>query len=92
MTASTYRKMMTMTDDAVNHPAHYNLHEDGIECIDAIQASMSRAGFQDYLKGSVIKYLWRKGEKSKADPLQDLKKARFFLERLILEESKSRNI
>ena len=89
--ASTYLKMMTMTDDAVDHPAHYNLHEDGIECIDAIQASMSPSGFQDYLKGSVIKYLWRKGAKDKSEPLQDLKKAQFFLERLILEESKSRN-
>jgi len=79
-----------MTDDAVDHPAHYNLHENGIECIDAIQASMSRAGFQDYLKGTAIKYLWRYREKS--EPLQDLKKAQWFLERLILEESKSRNI
>tara|TARA_R100000742_G_C4248970_1_gene67505 strand:- start:501 stop:740 length:240 start_codon:yes stop_codon:yes gene_type:complete len=78
-----------MTDDAVDHPAHYNLHENGIECIDAIQASMSRAGFQDYLKGTTIKYLWRYREKS--EPLQDLKKAQWFLERLILEESKSRN-
>ena len=90
MTMSTYKKMMTMTDDAVDHPAHYNLHENGIECIDAIQASMSRAGFQDYLKGTAIKYLWRYREKS--EPLQDLKKAQWFLERLILEESKSRNI
>jgi len=78
-----------MTDDAVDHPAHYNLHENGIECIDAIQASMSRAGFQDYLKGTAIKYLWRYREKS--EPLQDLKKAQWFLEKLILEESKSRN-
>jgi len=89
MTMSTYKKMMTMTDDAVDHPAHYNLHVNGIECIDAIQASMSRAGFQDYLKGTAIKYLWRYREKS--EPLQDLKKAQWFLERLILEESKSRN-
>jgi len=88
--ASTYLKMMTMTDDAVDHPAHYNLHEDGIECIDAIQASMSRVGFQDYLKGTAIKYLWRYRDKS--EPLQDLKKARWMIERLILEESKSRNV
>jgi len=83
--------MKKMTDNAVDHPAHYNLHENGIECIDAIQSSMSPSGFQDYLKGSVIKYLWRKGEKNKSEPLQDLKKAQWFLERLILEESKSRN-
>jgi len=89
MKMSTYRKRMTMTDNAVDHPAHYNLHENGIECIDAIQASMSRAGFQDYLKGTAIKYLWRYREKS--EPLQDLKKAQWFLEKLILEESKSRN-
>lgn len=87
---STYLKMMTMKNDLVNHPAHYNLHEDGIECIDAIQASMSRVGFQDYLKGTAIKYLWRYRDKS--DPLQDLKKARWMIERLILEESKSRNV
>lgn len=60
--------------DAVNHPAHYK--RGGIECIEAIKASMSLAGFVDYCKGNVIKYLFRWEDKG---GLQDLKKANVYL-------------
>ena len=43
--------------DPVNHPPHYTVGD--IECIDAIKASMSQAEFEGYLKGAVLKYLWR---------------------------------
>lgn len=66
-------------DDPVNHPAHYT--SGGIECIDAIAASMTNAEYEGFLKGQVIKYVWRYRLKEK--PLQDLEKARFYLERLI---------
>ena len=60
--------------DAVEHPSHYT--QGGIECIEAIKASMSPAGFVDYCKGNVLKYVWRWETKG---GLQDLKKAQVYL-------------
>ena len=68
--------------DSVNRPAHYA--SGGIECIEAIKASMSREAFLGYLKGNVQKYLWR--YEKKANPVEDLKKARWYLDRLIAEQ------
>ena len=68
--------------DMVNSPPHYN--DGGIECIDAIEASMSQDAFRGYLKGNMIKYLWRYEKKN---GLEDLQKADWFLQRLIKEES-----
>lgn len=65
--------------DYVNEPPHYN--QGGIECIDAIQASMTRDEFAGYCKGNTIKYLWRYRYKGKAE--QDLRKAEWYLARLI---------
>ena len=62
----------------VNSPSHYN--EFGIECIDAIQASTGE-GFQSYLQGNIMKYLWRYRYKGK--PIEDLQKAEWYLARLI---------
>ena len=42
--------------DMVNSPPHYN--KSGIECIEAIKA-MTGDGFQFYLQGNIMKYLWR---------------------------------
>jgi hypothetical protein len=44
------------TMDMVNHPPHYN--KAGIETIDAIRA-MTDDGFEYYLQGNIMKYLWR---------------------------------
>ena len=70
--------------DMVNSPPHYK--QGGIECIDAIKASMSQSGFRDYLKGNIIKYIWRYEHKGKA--VEDIKKALWYLKRLenMLEE------
>ena len=65
--------------DPVNKPEHYTTG--GIEAIDAIESSMSPEGFADYLKGNILKYLWRYQHKGK--PAQDLLKARWYLDRLI---------
>ena len=62
------------TSDPVNHPNHYT--QGGIECIQAIKASMSPEEFQGYCKGNVEKYVWRFRGK---DGLQDLKKAQVYL-------------
>lgn len=69
--------------DMVNKPPHYT--KGGIECIEAIKASLSQDGFNGYLKAAVIKYLWRYEHKGK--PVEDLKKAEWYLKRLIEEES-----
>ena len=67
------------THDPVNHPSHYT--SGGIECIDAMAASMSPLEYMGYLKGAIIKYVWRYRLKGK--PVEDLKKARFYLDKLI---------
>ncbi len=66
-------------NDQVNHPPHYTAGE--IECIDAIEASMSKEAFCGYLKGNILKYHWR--YEKKADPIQDLEKANWYLKKLI---------
>ena len=66
-------------NDPVNRPSHYT--QGGIECIDAIEASMSPLEYAGFLKGQVLKYVWRYRHKGK--PVEDLKKAKFYLDRLI---------
>ena len=66
--------------DMVNNPPHYN--QTGIECIQAISAATD-TGFKYYLQGNVMKYLWRFDYKDK--PLEDLQKAKWYLDRLIDE-------
>ena len=65
--------------DAVEQPPHYNTGS--IECIAAIEASMSHIEFQGYCKANCLKYLWRFRYKGK--PLEDLEKAQWYLNRLI---------
>lgn len=69
--------------DIVNHPPHYT--QGSIECIEAIEAALGPAGFQAYCRGQVMKYIWRAPHKGATT--QDLKKAAFYLERLIGAES-----
>ncbi len=69
---------MHMSFDSVNKPAHYN--QSGIECIAAIEASMSKEQFCGYLKGNIMKYMWRYEDKNK---IEDLKKAQWYLNKLI---------
>lgn len=56
----------------VSHPEHYNMHPSGIECIEVVR----HMGFNI---GNVVKYLWRDGIKDTEIPLQDLKKAAWYL-------------
>ena len=66
-------------NDPVNHPGHYC--NGGVECIDAIKGSMAdSAAFRGFLKGNVMKYVFRYEQKN---GVEDLKKARWYLERLI---------
>lgn len=63
----------------VNHPTHYQ-SDSGIECIDAIQAMSSPDEFVGFLKGNIIKYVWRYKNKS---GVEDLEKAQWYLNKLI---------
>ena len=59
-------------NDPVNHPAHYT--QGGIEVIDAIEAWGC-----NYRVGNVVKYVARAKHKGKY--LEDLQKARWYLQR-----------
>lgn len=65
-----------MTHDPVNRPAHYTTGK--IEVLDFIQDQKF-----GYLDGQVIKYVSRYRHKGR--PVEDLEKAKFYLERLIEE-------
>ena len=67
-------------NDPVNHPAQY-IADDGIECIDAIEATLTPEEFRGYLRGQVIKYTWRCNYKGKR--LEDLEKAEWYLKKYI---------
>ena len=74
-------------EDMVTAPRHYNTGN--IECIDAIEESMSSIAFKGYLKGNCMKYLWRYDYKGKQ--VEDLKKAGWYLQKLtemVMEENK----
>lgn len=75
----TVEPQPTVEPDPVNHPEHYT--RGGIECIDAITAAVCELpGTEAWLVGQVIKYVWRYKWKN---GLEDLSKARFYLDRLI---------
>lgn len=73
-------------NDPVNHPGHYC--KGGIECIDAIRASMSAEAFRGFLKGNIMKYVFRYEVKN---GIEDLKKAQWYLNRLVGECEKDTN-
>lgn len=70
-----------MSEDVVNAPYHYR--QGDIECIDAIKAALGKEGFISHCIGTCIKYLFRHNHKGNS--LQDLKKAQWYLNKLILE-------
>jgi hypothetical protein len=74
-----YRPIFKATDtkDMVNHPSHY---AGQIEVIDYIRDKLTPEGFTEYCCGNVLKYVsrWRK-----KDGIQDLKKARVYLDWMI---------
>tara|TARA_R100001594_G_scaffold138767_1_gene182601 strand:- start:4 stop:303 length:300 start_codon:yes stop_codon:yes gene_type:complete len=69
--------------DDVNHPVHYNNGK--VECIEAIDAASTKEEFEGYLRGNVLKYVWRFRYK---DNVKDLQKAKWYLEKLISEVTK----
>lgn len=69
---------LNVEQDNVNSPNHYK--KGNVECIDAIQSSMTHDAFCGYLKGNVQKYMWRYENKG---GVESLKKAQWYLNKLI---------
>ena len=67
--------------DPVNQPQHYKVGE--VESIDYIYQQLG-SGAKDYLLGNVHKYLHR--HRFKGQTIQDLKKAQWYLQKLVMEE------
>lgn len=62
-----------MTDN-VEHPRHYTAHPSGVECITIVE-------HMNFCLGNAVKYIWRAG--LKGDAIEDLRKARFYIDREI---------
>lgn len=80
-----YKNMDENVPDMVNHPQHYT--QGGIECIDALKAAtVGKRGIEAVCVANIIKYCWRYEEKN---GIEDVRKAKFYIERLLkeLEES-----
>lgn len=72
--------------DNVNHPAHYNTGS--IEVINYIEDKLSEDALEGYFVGNIIKYVSR--YKSKCG-IEDLKKAKWYLDRMIQNMELSEN-
>lgn len=70
------------SEDVVNHPKHYTSHPSGVECITITE-------HYNFNVGNAIKYLWRAGLKGVDTNVQDLQKAKWYIDREIerLKES-----
>ena len=64
--------------DLVNSPEHYN--QGSIECIDSIEAMLTREEFIGYLRGNSHIYRWRFTYKN---GIEDLKKAEWYEKKLL---------
>ena len=71
-----------LKNNPVDHPAHYTDHPSGIEAI-TICEHMS------FCLGNVMKYIWRADLKNNA--MEDLAKAKWYLDREILRRTKKNN-
>ena len=69
---------MKAKNEAVNHPAHYGGENNPYEAIKVIEAWDA-----DFCIGNTLKYLARAGKKNGQSSLQDLQKAKWYLDRKI---------
>lgn len=77
---SMTRKDKEVKEDVVNHPKHYQM-AGGLEVIDfIIGATAGLDGKDGYFVGNILKYVCRY---SKKNGLEDLKKAQWYLNKLI---------
>ena len=75
--------------DMVNSPSHYTSGD--METIDIIRHVIgSYNGFQALLAGNIVKYICRAN--FKGNKLQDLKKAKWYMDRLVKEEEETQKV
>ena len=67
--------------DMVNHPPHYTSHPSGVECITVTQ-------HMNFCLGNAVKYIWRADDKGK--DLEDLKKARWYIDQEIKRRTETK--
>ena len=70
--------------DPVNHPQHYTGGK--IECIEAIEAALTPEEFRGYLKGNILKYIWRERNKGETESVE---KAIWYAVRLVDTDKKN---
>lgn len=70
-------------NDPINNPKHYTSHPSGVECIQVTE-------HMSFNLGNAIKYLWRADEKGA--PLEDLKKAAWYINREIQKREKAEKV
>ena len=80
--------MSEAAKDPVNSPAHYTSGR--VECIDAMTDVFGERAVKDFCLCNAFKYLWRC--RQKGNELQDLQKARWYLNRAIQMEEAGRNV
>lgn len=86
MTFTPEQEMRLDKGDVIDHPAHYTAGK--VECIDAIEAATEGlTGIAAVCTANVIKYVWRFSRKN---GVEDLRKARWYLDKLIESEEAER--
>ncbi len=73
--------------DDVNHPKHYRLSPN-MEAIEVIEIVLSHEEFKGYLKGNILKYRLRAG--NKGDAQKDIAKANWYSNKLNEVSSEAR--
>lgn len=73
------RDLKAVGHDVVDHPRHYTRHPSGVECIQITE-------HMNFCRGNAVKYIWRAGDKG--NEIEDLKKARWYLDREIARLTK----
>ena len=77
-TTNLIAEVVNETCREINNPSHYNSGD--VECIDGIEAALSKEEFEGYLHGNIIKYVWRFKYKG---GVKDLQKAEWYLKKLM---------
>lgn len=70
-------------EDKIEHPKHYTKHPSGVECIEITEHF-------NFNLGNVVKYVWRAALKGKQ--LEDLHKAKWYIEREIERLSNNESV
>lgn len=67
--------------DAVNSPSHYISHPSRCDCCGKTIECIQITEHMNFCLGNAIKYIWRAGLKN--DAIEDLRKARWYIDREI---------